>query len=684
VGSTADSNDSTWTLVRDAYFTFDRRTLGFTRIMLGWLLLTDLLRRTYAWNEMFSDEGVVPAYISLARPQSRDGFSIVNAFTSPSALAVLWVVIFISFFCVLIGYRTRLAQVLSLLFLTSMNGRVLLIENGGYIVQNLLLLWTLFLPLGDRFSVDAVLASMRKRREANAKELNDREHVTEPFRLEPHVSLVGLAILLQLSALYYFNVVHKTGTNWRNGTAVHYVLYVDRMVTPIVAQLRDHVPWIVYIAMTKTVLAIEAALPVCLLSPLGRVWARRLAIAMMCFLHIGFGSSFVLGPFAWSLCVFSTLLFNKEDWDLATRTMKRAHRARTVVFDSRSATALWVCRLLARLDRFVLLRFQERPQVPGRLAVLDRAGEQRTHSDGFAQALRALPLGPAFAWVIRVPGIRESTDAAWRALDGRASAFFGARKPTPNALTEAPPSAMRRRGRKALIMLRELCVVAMFLAAINQALVELWSTKTRWRMLIADLNKSGVAQSVGIKLSAQPAPLRILAGKLRFLQGWFMFSPNPVMNDGTVVVDAITIDGRHIDPFTGEAPNFDLLHANSFGYSQIWSDYYNRIQLPQNRALRDAAKMYMHRLPERTGNPNDELVSGDFYWVKDMNPKWGSRSSWKLEKVKLFSFREEHKPASVRSKRSAESASPLDVAAPTSTVPAGVATGSAQTPRKGL
>lgn len=682
--STAQSSD-TWTaLLRDSYLTFDRRTLGFTRILLGWLLVADLFRRTAAWNEMFSDQGVLPAYISLWRPQSRDGFSIVNAFTHPGELAVLWVVMFVSFVCVLVGYKTRLAQILSLIFVTSLNGRVLLIENGGYTVYNLLLLWTVFLPLGDRFSVDAMLASMRRRKERSAAELNDRTDSDEPFRLEPYVSLVGLAILLQLSVLYYFNVVHKTGPNWKNGTAVHFVMYVDRMATPIVALARDHVPWVVYLALTKTVLAVEAALPVCLLSPLGRLWARRLAIVMICFLHVGFGSSFVLGPFAWALCVFSTLLFSTEDWEVAIRTMKRAHRARCVVFDPGSATALWLCRVLVRLDRFELLRFEERPGVTGKLAVLDAEEQLHVRSLGFADAVQALPLGATVAWAFRAPGLRGLFDAGWRALEGRATAFFGVKRPSPGPQLVAAPSAMRRRAQRGLVALHEAAVLLMLVAAINQALNQLWSTKARWRLFIADLNQSSVVQALGVKLSANPESLRVLTEKMRFQQGWYMFSPNPVMDDGTVVVDAVTIDGRHVDPFTGEPPNFDLPSAKSFGYTQIWSDYYNRIQLPQNRVFRDAAKMYMHRLPERSGNPNDELVRGEFYWVKDRNPLWGHRTSWGFARVRLFSFGEEHKPASVRGDRAGSPPSPLDYGPPASTVPAGVATGVPEAPREGL
>jgi hypothetical protein len=49
-------------------------------------------------------------------------------------------------------------------------------------------------------------------------------------------------------------------------------------------------------------------------------------------------------------------------------------------------------------------------------------------------------------------------------------------------------------------------------------------------------------------------------------------------------------------------------------------------------------KEYMYRLPERTGNPNDAIVSGDVYWVQDMNPRWNEKASWKEERLKLFSF----------------------------------------------
>ena len=125
-----------------------------------------------------------------------------------------------------------------------------------------------------------------------------------------------------------------------------------------------------------------------------------------------------------------------------------------------------------------------------------------------------------------------------------------------------------------------------------------------------------------------------------------MFSPNPVIDDGTLVVDAITVDGRHVDPVqpphravhAARARTSISLHAKSLRTNQIWGDYFNRIHVPANSAYRDAMKEYMLALPQRTGRPEDTLVSGDVYWISDHNPRWGATESYGFEKFKLFTF----------------------------------------------
>src|SRR5262249_28149681 len=156
-----------------------------------------------------------------------------------------------------------------------------------------------------------------------AGELNDRSDVLTPEQTSLHVTLLGLVLCVQIAVIYFFNWLHKDGPPWKNGTAVHFVLYVDRMVNPIIGITRDHIPNFVIVFLTQSTLLSELVLPVLAFLPLGRVWAKRIMIVLMNYLHIGFGTAMVLGPFSWSLCVLSTLLFSPEDWEIAAQTMRR-------------------------------------------------------------------------------------------------------------------------------------------------------------------------------------------------------------------------------------------------------------------------------------------------------------------------------------------------------------------------
>jgi len=174
-------------------------------------------------------------------------------------------------------------------------------------------------------------------------------------------------------------------------------------------------------------------------------------------------------------------------------------------------------------------------------------------------------------------------------------------------------------------------VVLVLVACMNQGLVEMWvvreaiepSIKARW----------GPGATI-----PQPAVLAAITKKPRFLQGWFMFSPVPVMDDGNLVVDALTVDGRRVDPLTGKPPDFDLGHAKSFRYDQIWSDYRARIAIPGNSLYRDALRDWVIRWPERTGRPEDRLVRFEVHWLHDENPRFGTHVSFNFTDQKLFSW----------------------------------------------
>ena len=107
----------------------------------------------------------------------------------------------------------------------------------------------------------------------------------------------------------------------------------------------------------------------------------------------------------------------------------------------------------------------------------------------------------------------------------------------------------------------------------------------------------------------------------------------------------MTIDGRHIDPlslhaapYTLRAPSFDLAHARGLGFDQAWVEYLPRLTSPWAEPYRSAFREYLFRLPERTGHPQDALVSGDVYWISDQHPRWNENTPYDPVKEKILSF----------------------------------------------
>ena len=160
----------------------------------------------------------------------------------------------------------------------SLHGRTLLFDNGGDVVLGLLALWTTFLPTGRRFSVDAVLARRGARRRRRPRR---RRPPTAAAGAKTCVSLAVLAVLGQLAICYFFNAIHKQGTSWRDGSAVHYAIHLDRLATWFAVWLRHWMSPSFARGLTYGALATEAMLPLLLLSPFGVRRCRRMAIVLV-------------------------------------------------------------------------------------------------------------------------------------------------------------------------------------------------------------------------------------------------------------------------------------------------------------------------------------------------------------------------------------------------------------------
>ena len=86
-------------------------------------------------------------------------------------------------------------------------------------------------------------------------------------------------------------------------------------------------------------------------------------------------------------------------------------------------------------------------------------------------------------------------------------------------------------------------------------------------------------------------------------EGWSLFSPDAPLSDETVCVDAVTRDGRHVDPYNEVGSRVSSLPVESvpvrLGHDSFWCDY--TLRIPDAGAYHQALIEWILRYPERTG-----------------------------------------------------------------------------------
>ncbi len=638
------------------YMLADPRTVGLFRIVLGTLLTVDCLRHWRVARQYYSNEGVLSNHFHLFHPSGNFNFSLFHSFSTIGEVHVAFALSFVCYFLLLVGYRARLMSVLACIWVTSMDNRLVMVENGGYIVVNLMTFWAIFLPTDRRFSIDALLRSYRESDERSLAQLNKRYRPR--YLSQQYYSLVSAIVVFNLALVYAFNVLNKYGGVWRRGETVHYVLHLDRMVTASAVFFRHHLPYPATWLLSHGTLVVEAVILMAIMWPTARLRSRPLAMLLMTMLHGTFGVMMRLGPFSWFLIGWSTLLLQRAHWQLLGRWVKADKVALAVSCYPQHGTSFQLARLLARLDHLDLLSFSEAALPAGdtpiqlfraRLTTATADAPWLTGRAACWAILTNLPAGRVLVPLVRLCTLGLA-DLMVILLDGSAdniARWFGLRPAAVSATTASdtkpllaapinngPPAtpAMARWKRRALRWGREGVLVWLIFCSLSQ---------------LIDENKS-IPKPLKHK---QPKAIQLTLQYLRLYQGWGMFSPNPIQHDGTVAFDALTIDGRRIDPFTGRPPDLYLSDAEGLGLSQIQQDYYNRIRLDHNKAFRIALERHLQHWHEFTGNPNDELVGFDMYWLRDHNPKPHHTKPYEHEKICLHSWRKRGYRAAVGAAR---------------------------------
>jgi predicted DCC family thiol-disulfide oxidoreductase YuxK len=638
---------SRWPAFREAfvrdYLTVDPRSLGLGRIVLACILMFDLIHRAAAGITLwYSNLGLMPNHTILWRPPTQWMFSLFFMASWPDEATLGFVLCGLCYLGLLVGWRTRLMQVLSLIAVMSLHSRTTFMENGGDWTLGELTIWTTFLPLGRRFSIDALRESLRRRKAAETTAADLAAPETRAADVTPVVSLAVLALVMQLANAYLFNAVHKGGATWRTGSAVHYVLFQDRMVTWFGVWMRPYMSLALSRVLSWSALATEAALPILLLAPINPRLTRRMAIFAVLGLHLGFQCFINLGVFSFAMMSFTPYLIDKGAWDWMYARATRKPRTLTVFFDAGCGVCFQIARVLARLDRFNRLRFVSNADTEGlpkgvdgellekTIVVASDDGVVLTRADAMARIFRALPLGAFYSWPLRLPGIRQLANVVYDAFAKRrqsVSIWLGLAAcgvpgaPPPPALPDKEPTPFRVGFRRFVSGARELAVLALVVTMVSETL----------------FINAAVPQLFKHK---QPTWIMELVAYPRMIQAWSMFASDAPMTDQSVAVDAITVDGRHVDPYSEVAsrydnPGHDLIPPR-LDNDSFFFNYSSRI--PFKGEYWTAFEEWILRYPDRTGRPEDRIVSFDAWIIEDDSPPVGETKERNIRKRIFLSY----------------------------------------------
>ncbi len=275
----------------------DLRSLALFRIALGVLILFDLGDRMTELSTWHADAGILPRGALIDKWWNVWHFSVHLM----SGLAVwqefLFAVAAVFALMMIFGFKTRIAVWASWFLQVSVQARNPMILQAGDVLFRLLLLWGAFLPLGARWSFDAVF-SIRTREFANR-----------------YVSAATIALLLQIGFVYWFTVFQKTGKEWvPEGTAVYYALNIDILATRAGIWFRQFSTLMKW-ASWGTWYA-EAIVPCLLFVPFLFTWQFRIfGVLALIGMHASFGLFLELGNFPWIDLVSLAPFVPTEVWD---------------------------------------------------------------------------------------------------------------------------------------------------------------------------------------------------------------------------------------------------------------------------------------------------------------------------------------------------------------------------------
>lgn len=260
----------------------DLRSLALFRIALGWVTLSEFVSRWGDLPAFYAPDGILP--LDALGPMPPIFLQLfLHPVTEPWTAGFIWVGIAAGLLLA-VGCRPRLMAAICAFLLVSLNHRNELVLHLADRLQVLFLLWACLLPIGARWSADAIRSGGRSR---DGRELPD-----------PFLSIAAVGLHLQVAVVYFTTGMLKARqSSWLDGT--HLGLTLDRIEYLKAPGMILRELTLLHAPLTWTVLVMQVAGGVLLLGPWRYRRLRLGVVAGLVLLQVGMGSGLHVGLFPW-------------------------------------------------------------------------------------------------------------------------------------------------------------------------------------------------------------------------------------------------------------------------------------------------------------------------------------------------------------------------------------------------
>lgn len=544
-----------WTKLKTV-FGIDLRTLALFRILLGVTVLADVLNRWPYASMLYSDQGAWPRAAAMAFNDDIR-WSLLYVTGQSWLVHLVFAALALTAAALIVGYRTRLATAVAWVLLASVCNRNLIVLQGGDTLLCLMLFWSLFLPLGARFSFDD---AMRSEHEAVTADIHPRGH--------NFFGIASIALLLQTSYVYVFGALLKTAPEWtQDYSAIYYALSLESFARPLADWFSSNFSGLLS-PMTAFVYWLELLMPIYMFTPIFFLLFRSVGLFLLVCMHIGFALFLNVGLFPLISILSLSAFLPGAAWDWFGRRLHVHDGAGWTLFYDQGCS---FCRKTCLVLRSFCLPY-ETPVLPAQ-----------------ADAVAGPILERETSWVVQDPSGAYETKWAAVLLVLRANPLTRVKAMLLGLLPRATGNQLYAKIGDSRGGLGRITQVLLPYRALHLGLNPILSKGVLVLVCFVFAWNFSRSPGSGLKL---PTDLAVAAKFLRLNQTWNMFAPKPSTFEGYYGLEGRLVDGSLIDLWTKKPGLVSirqqenlLVWAQDYRWRKIFGRIHRRKYSPARREL---------------------------------------------------------------------------------------------------